>query len=74
MHYIYEIKNLVNNKTYIGQRKCPEDKTPETDIDYMGSGKLIKKSIKKYGVENFQKSILAVTETKENINILEKYL
>lgn len=24
MYYIYEIKNNINNKTYIGQRKCPE--------------------------------------------------
>lgn len=57
-YYIYEIKNLVNGNTYIGQRKCPEDKTPETDIDYMGSGELIRKAIKKYGINNFLKTIL----------------
>ena len=57
MFYIYEIKNLLNNKTYIGQRKCPANKTPETD-SYMGSGDLIRKAIKKYGLQNFSKLIL----------------
>ena len=71
MYYIYCITNNINGKTYIGQRKCPANKTPETD-KYMGSGCLIKNSIKKYGLENFSKEILAITEKQENINILEK--
>lgn len=54
MYYIYEIKNLINGKTYIGQRKCPEDKLPSED-SYMGSGNLIIKAIKEYGLENFDK-------------------
>lgn len=41
-YYIYCIINKINNKTYIGQRKCPKNKLPEED-DYMGSGELIKK-------------------------------
>lgn len=72
-YYIYEIKNKINGKTYIGQRKCPKNKFPDTDVKYMGSGKFIKNSEHKYGLENFTKSILAITETKENINILEKF-
>lgn len=72
MYYIYEIKNLVNGKTYIGQRKCPKNKIPETDINYMGSGHYLKNAKEKYGIENFKKSILAITETRNNVDILEK--
>lgn len=69
--YIYCITNKINGKNYIGQRKCPTNKTPETD-KYMGSGSRLKLAKKKYGLENFSKEILAITETKENVNVLEK--
>lgn len=72
MYYIYLITNKVNDKTYIGQRKCPANKFPEQDIGYMGSGKIILQSREKYGIENFSKEILAVAETQENIDILER--
>ena len=74
MYYIYEIKNLINGKTYIGQRKCPKNKTPETDIKYMGSGKILWKAYEKYGIDNFLKSIIETNiETKEEINKREIY-
>jgi hypothetical protein len=70
--YIYEIKNLINGKTYIGQRKCPKNKTPETDIWYMGSGLYLKNAIAKHGIENFEKRIIIQNIcTKEKINELE---
>lgn len=72
MYYIYLITNKVNNKTYIGQRKCPANKFPEQDVKYMGSGKIILQAFQKYGIKNFSKEILAVAETQENIDILEK--
>ena len=68
---IYCITNKINNKTYIGQRKCPENKLPETD-KYMGSGTYLKNAQRKYGLQNFTKEILAITETEENINLLEE--
>lgn len=67
MQYIYRITNLVNQKTYIGQRTC--SCLPEEDIHYLGSGNLIKKAVKKYGKENFKKEILE--EFKENLEIHE---
>ena len=70
--YIYEITNKINGKTYIGQRKCPKGKTPWTDIEYMGSGKLVKLAEKKYGFENFNKEIIAVCYSRDEVNILEK--
>ena len=71
MFYIYEIKNLLNDKIYIGQRKCPANKIPETD-SYMGSGKILHQAYEKYGKKNFTKTILAVAGTKEVIDVLEK--
>ena len=49
---IYEIKNKINGKSYIGQH------TFEDLGDYWGSGKLIKMAIKKYGIDNFERIIL----------------
>ena len=71
-YYIYKITNRITNKNYIGQRHCPINKTIETDFKYMGSGKLIIQAENKYGLDNFEKEIIAVCFDKNEINILEK--
>ena len=61
-YYIY----LITNKTYVGQHHG------ELDDTYMGSGKLIISAENKYGLDNFVKEILAVCNTKQEVDILEK--
>ena len=66
-HYMYETKCLVNNKIYIGVHS-----TKNLNDGYLGSGKLLNRAIKKYGVENFQKKVIEFFETKEEAYLKEK--
>ncbi len=58
-HYIYIITNLTNKKQYIGEHSS------NTEDEYMGSGLLIKKALKKYGRKNFKKEILEFFPSKK---------
>lgn len=66
--YIYITINLINGKRYIGKNKSDNEKN-----NYLGSGKILKKSINKYGKENFKKEILIKCNTLEELNEYEKY-
>jgi hypothetical protein len=66
---IYKITNNINNKIYIGKHQ-----TAIIDDGYMGSGKILKAAIKKYGVENFKKDILHIFNSEEDMNAMEKEL
>ena len=54
--HIYITENKVNGKKYIGM-------SSRDDETYYGSGALIKSAIKKYGKENFTKTVLEQCET-----------
>lgn len=60
MSIIYRTTCLINQKIYIGQSKY--NKT-----EYLGSGKLILKVIKKYGKDSFIKEILIEGDQKKNL-------
>lgn len=62
-YYTYEIENLYNGNLYRGVRGTNLD--PIEDSDYMGSGTLILRAIKKYGKGNFKKTILEVFDNKQ---------
>jgi hypothetical protein len=62
--FVYMTENLVTGKRYIGL--C----TRETD-SYLGSGKLIKSAIKKYGKESFKRTILEECSTFDQLSAAE---
>lgn len=53
VHTIYKTTNLVNGKFYLGIHK-----TNDPQDEYLGSGKLIRLAVAKYGEQNFKKEIL----------------
>lgn len=69
MYTVYKTVNLVNGKYYIGVHK-----TDNPNDGYLGSGKLIKAAIVKYGAESFNKQIIAIFDDKESAYLLEKEL
>ena len=60
--YIYETKNNINGKTYIGKKEGTFNKS------YYGSGLILKQAIKKYGIENFTVTMLSTHETEDVLN------
>lgn len=68
-YIVYKITNLNNLKLYIG---CHI--TDNINDSYMGSGKIIKRSMAKNGLDNFQKDILFVFDNETEMFQKEKDL
>ena len=66
-HFIYKITNTKNGKYYLGMHS-----TDNLEDDYMGSGKMIKRSIRKHGLEFHSKEILEFIDNRESLKIREK--
>ena len=68
-YIIYRTTCLLNNKIYIGKHK-----TSDLEDSYLGSGKMLRRAIKKHGIENFKKEILFVFDSEEEMNAKEAEL
>lgn len=65
--YIYKTTNNINGMQYIGKHHG------ELNDSYLGSGKILKLAIQKYGKENFSKEILYINKSEEENQEKEKY-
>jgi hypothetical protein len=70
MPYVYETHNLITNCKYIGY--C--SKEPNKSKSYLGSGKILNAAIKKYGKENFLKTIIKEFDNETDARLYEEYL
>ena len=69
LYTIYKVTHLESGKTYIGKHQ-----TLDLNDRYMGSGQLIRRAIKKHGIENFEKEVLYVFGNELEMNEKEKEL
>lgn len=60
---IYKTVNKINGKIYVGKHQCDDPYD-----DYIGSGTLLIRAIEKYGIENFEKTVLYIFDNAEDMN------
>jgi hypothetical protein len=61
-YYFYKVINLLNNEYYYGVHS-----TIDLNDNYFGSGKIIKRAINKYGINNFKREILKFFNNEEEM-------
>lgn len=61
-HFLYKTTNLLNGKFYVGMHS-----TDDLDDGYLGSGKRLRYSIRKYGASNFKREIIKFFETRKQL-------
>jgi len=66
IHYIYKTTCNITNRYYIGMHS-----TSNLEDGYLGSGKRLRRSIRKYGKENHIKEILEFLSNREELVIRE---
>jgi hypothetical protein len=66
IYTVYRITNRINGKIYVGKHQ-----TTDLNDGYMGSGKHLKRSIAKYGIDNFSKEFLFVFECPHEMDAKE---
>lgn len=71
--FVYVTTNMVNGKRYVG-RCCMQTTRERNWKHYLGSGKLLEQAIKKYGRENFHRTIVSFAYTNEELNRQEMEL
>ena len=59
-HIVYKTTNIVNNKIYVGMHS-----TNNLNDNYIGSGKILKKAIKKYGKDKFVCEIMYLYKARD---------
>lgn len=82
MYYtVYRTVNMLNNKEYVGFHTvksldniiCEKSENGSIfDDGYLGSGKLIKQALEKYGPMNMYQELIMVTDDKQEAENLEK--
>lgn len=68
MNFVYITTNKINGKQYVGSH------SGDISDGYLGSGKILKYAIKKYGRENFERKIIRECLPEENLILEEKYI
>ena len=63
---VYKTTNQINGKIYVGRQL-------HDNPNYIGSGKIMRHAIKKYGKSNFKKEILEQCSSVSELNEKEKY-
>lgn len=67
-NFVYKTTCLVNNKIYVGRHS-----TNNLDDGYLGSGKALLLSVKKYGKKNFNREILEFCNEIQELNKREEF-
>jgi hypothetical protein len=74
IYTLYKTVNKITDQFYIGIHKINTEKYPDYNDGYLGSGKRLKRVVKKYGKESFKRTILVISDDPKYIASLEEQL